>query len=132
MRRRIVVAALACSFTFRALAHEVTCEESVGILRIDGQGNVLLGQDGSPLFATAPGSVVSVDAYPAVVGWQLRIRDVAQRPATVSDVQDALLEGGARTVHGALPSVPFAIPVGGAVTSVVAQRVGSFDECIAL
>lgn len=132
MTRRIVVAAIASVFAFRALAHEVACDEAVGLLGTDPDGKVKLDPDGSPLFTAPPRGAVTVDTYPAVVGWQLRIRNVAQQPATVTDVQAPVLQGGAGTVHRALPGVPFAIPVGGAVTSVVEQRIASFDACLAL
>ncbi len=132
MTHEIAVAVLLSLLAFPAVAHEVSCDDRVGILATDAQGRAVIGPEGAPVFAQEPGATLALRTFPALVGWQLRVDNLASEPSTVLSVEDPLLGGAQVTVHGAFAATPFQIPVGGSVTSYVARRIGSYEECLAV
>ena len=131
MIRKIAIAALSVSLTLPALAHEVDCEKHVGILQTDSQGEVVLGEDGAPLFSVAPGVILKLDSYPVTIGWHLKVNNLAGEPSIVQSIADPFLTDSGATFFGAA-TLPFEIPSGESFAFVAGQRIASYEQCLAL
>lgn len=133
MKRLLITAALAAAVAGPARAHEVECQKSVGLLAHDGYGHVVLDDRGSPTFSGAPAPILTLDAYPAIVGWRLEVDNLASVPSIVTGVEDRFFAActGAR-VYGDVHAPPLTVPPSGMLGGVVAVRIGSYEECLAL
>jgi hypothetical protein len=117
-------------FALRAYAHKLECEKEVGLVQLDAQGNVVLGADGLPVFTSPPSTILSLDTYPAAVGWRIRVSNLATETSVVSGFEDPLLASTTAQAFGTMPAPGLEIPVGECVEAIVVQRIGSFEECI--
>lgn len=133
MTRLLITAALAAAVAGPARAHEVECQKSVGLLALDGYGHVVLDDRGLPTFSGAPAPILTLDAYPAIVGWRLEVENLASVPSIVTGVEDRFFAActGAR-VYGDVHAPPLTVPPSGMLEGVVAVHVGSYEECLAL
>src|SRR5512142_603301 len=115
-------------------AHEFTCERAAGILAVGAAGAPVLGADGLPLFATPPAPVLTLTAYPALVGLRVDLRNVARETSVVTGVTDTLLAalGGSAQTFGAAIGPGFSLPVGASGTRIITVAVASQQECLAV
>jgi hypothetical protein len=126
---RLVAAAVAALFALRAQAHKVECEKEVGLVQLDAQGNVVLGEDGLPVFLSTPSTVLSIDTYPAAIGWRIHVDNLAAETSFVAGFEDPHLASATVQVFGTLPAPGVQIPVGGSIEAVVVERIASYEAC---
>ncbi len=129
---RVVVATLLGAAAPLAGAHEFACEKTAGVLKLDASGGLATGTDGLPLFATDPSRILTLRSYPAVVGFRIRLENLASDTSVVTGVTDALLGAPGATVVGDAIAPGFSLPVGATATEVVAVTVASQEECLTL
>jgi hypothetical protein len=117
-------------FALRAYAHKIECEKDVGVVQLDRDGNVVLGDDGLPVFVSAPSPLLALDSYPAAIGWRVTLTNLATEVSIVASFDDPLFAAGAGLeIFGTVPEHGTAIPVGGSIEAVVVQRFASLAEC---
>jgi hypothetical protein len=128
---RLAVAVTLAAVALRAPAHEVDCAKlaALAVLRADGSGLPVLDPGGLPSLATSPGPILTVDRYPAIVAFDVQIRNLASEPSVISGVADTLPSDGARVT--AFGEAPRRIPVGAVAHLVYSVQVRSLDDCLA-
>jgi hypothetical protein len=129
---RTVVAALVALVSARASGHEFECEKKVGVLKnADG---IVLGEDGLPVFLAAPAPVATISRYPATVGFEITIRNLASAPSVVTGASDPLLAalGGSVQWFGTAIAPGLSVPVGGSATAIAAVTVADQAACLRL
>lgn len=117
-----------------ARAHEFTCSETATILHVDRNGDVVVGGDGLPVGTGSITPVLELHAYPAVVGLQVSLANVASATSVVTGVIDRVLE------HLAVPPQTFgasivpglSLPVGRSAVEWFAVPVASQEQCLQL
>jgi hypothetical protein len=125
---KLLTALAAALLAFRAFAHEVDCEKTVGVVQVDGQGNPVLGQDGLPMFVGGTATSIVIDHFPAVVGFRIRVNNLATETSIIDAFSDPLVDAST-SAYGTLPSPGLGIPVGGSTDAIVLRRIGSLEEC---
>ncbi len=129
--RGAVAAALAAVAPL-AGAHELTCRATATLLAVNSAGNVAVDGEGLPVGVGSILPVLTVRSYPAVVGVQVGIQNVANAPSTITGVWDTLdSTGGAPAMRfGPLFGNPVTLPVGGSVVTWFAYRIDDQAECL--
>src|SRR5437879_11965700 len=89
---RVVIFTLFAGFGFASAAHELECEKTAGIVKLDANDNPLLDASGLPVFDVAPAAVLEVNAYPAAIGFRIGGHNLATDPSVVTSVSDTLLD----------------------------------------
>lgn len=128
---RLAVAAALAALALRARAHEVDCAKlaALAVPRSDGSGLPVLDPGGLPSLATSPGPILTVDRYPAVVAFDVQIRNLASEPSVISGVSDTLPSDPTRVTS--FGEAPRSIPVGGVAHLLYTVRVRSLEDCLA-
>lgn len=127
------MAALALGAPLAAAAHELECEKRVAILRTDAAGVPLLDGAGLPVPDVGPARILTLDRYPATLGFELVITNVADRPSVITGAADTLLDGLPGVAwYGTGLAPGFTVPFEGGVITWAAVRVESQEACLAL
>jgi hypothetical protein len=126
--RHAALAALTLALAGPAAAHEFECERTIGIVLPDQ-----LGQDGLPVFAATPAPLLVVGSYPALVGFEVVLRNVAADPSLINGTSTSLLDGkSAAAAYGATLAAGDVIAPAASATRVVVVPIASYEECLAL
>ncbi len=128
----VMVAAVLASAAPVASAHEFTCSAGAGVLAVD-DGNVALAAPGTPIvFGGSVQPVLTVLSYPAVIGVEVTLRNVASETSVMTGMWDTIdSTGGAPAERfGPFFGAGVAIPVGGSLVGWFAQKVMSQEECL--
>ncbi len=131
---RVVVAVTLAAVGPAAGAHEFTCDRLAGIVALDASGAPVIAPGGLPSFAGGPSPVLTLRSYPALVGLELDLRNLANDTSVVTSVSDSLLAalGTPAATYGAVIGPGFSLPVGGSATEVSLIQVASQEECLRL
>jgi hypothetical protein len=127
MRWLLVV--LAAALAVPASAHEVDCTKHVGLARPDRNGGPLLDPSGVPSLSTPLGPALTVDQYPALVAFDVTIRNLAAEPSVLSSVTDTLPADLTR-VQSFGDTLAGTLPVGGTLHRVYTVAISSFADCL--
>lgn len=126
-----VIAALALAPTVNA--HELSCEEAVGRVLLDGSGGVVLGEGGLPVFDGPLAPVHHVDRYPAVLGVRVTLVNEAADASVVAESWSKLFASAAAAAwYGDAFEAGSTLPVGGAAVAVFTVAVPDRAACLAL
>ncbi len=88
---RTLIAVAVGSLALGASAHEVDCSKLAAIAIQDPNGTgPLLDPAGLPSLAAAPAPVLTVNSYPALVAFDVRIRNLAAAPSVLTAVSDTM------------------------------------------
>src|SRR5207253_7332155 len=88
---------------------------------------------GMPIFDVAPTGVLRVDTYPAAIGFNIRVHNLAADTSVVTGVSDPLLDPIApKDTFGAAIGPGFSIAVGATAEEVVVVTVTSQEQCFDL
>jgi hypothetical protein len=128
---RLAVPVALAALALRARAHEVDCAKlaALAVPRGDRSGLPVLDPGGLPSLATSPGPILTVDRYPAIVAFDVQIRNLASEPSVISSVADTLPFDATRVTR--FGGAPGTIPVGGVAHLVYTVQVRSLEDCLA-
>ncbi len=132
---RFVVAAGLLLAAATVQAHDFECERTVALVAAGPDGTPAVGQSGTlPTLLGTPAPVLTLSSYPALVGFETTLRNVATDPSVVVSVSAPTLDPlGSRVTTFGTSIVPgLTLPVAGAVTEVRTVLVASQEECLAL
>jgi hypothetical protein len=130
---RALVLLAGAGLALPAAAHDVDCTNLVGLARPASSGatDPLLDPDGLPSLTAAPGAILTIDHYPAIVAFEIRVRNLAPEPSVVTAVTDAFLPTPDRVLSFG-DALLATIPVGGALRRIHTVAVQSLEDCRAL
>jgi hypothetical protein len=129
-RSLVVVVALA-GLANRASAHEVDCSKLASIAISDPNGGgPLLDPSGLPSLAAPLATALTVNRYPALVAFDVTIRNLATEPSVLSSVSDTLPQDPTR-IRFFGDALAGTIPVGGTLHRVYTVAVSSVADCLA-
>jgi hypothetical protein len=132
--RAAAILALAGSASL-SRAHELSCEKLVGVAELDslGQPRVV---DGYPALSwPSVAESTPIDSYPAIIGYALRVKNLADEPSVLRSVEDSLDAIPSSRVVGTFgPALRRGVTLeaGGSARRVVLVRVDSYEDCLAL
>ena len=135
---RVVIFALFAGFGFASAAHELECEKTAGIVKLDANGHPMLDPaTGLPMFAVAPAAVLEVGTYPAAIGFRIGVHnlaaDIAADTSVVTAVSDPLLDAlASKATFGTLIGPGLSLAVDGRAEQVVVVNVDSQQQCLDL
>jgi len=130
---RVVVFALFAGAGFASTAHELECEKTAGIVKLDANGNPLLDASGLPVFDVAPAAVLEVNAYPAAIGFRIGVHNLATDTSVVTSVSDPLLDAiASKTSFGTSIGPGLSLAVSGSAAQVLVVTVDSQQQCLDL
>jgi len=130
MRTLVVVVALA-GLADRASAHEVDCSKLASIaIRDPNGGGPLLDPSGLPSLAGPLATALAVNRYPALVAFDVTIRNLATEPSVLSTVSDTLPQDSTR-IRFFGDALAGTLPVGGTLHRVYTVAVSSVADCLA-
>lgn len=129
-RLNLLVAVALAAAAVRASAHEVDCTKLAAIALPGPDGAPLLDPSGLPSLAAPLATVLTVNSYPALVAFDVTIRNLATAPSVLSSVLDTLPADPAR-LQAFGDTLAGTIPVGGTLRRVTTVAVASFADCLA-
>jgi outer membrane protein assembly factor BamB len=133
---RAIAGLIALSVVAPARAHDFRCTKSVGFVETYANGAPRFDGNGLPLIrVTESRSVLRVQGYPSLVGFDVALQNVASRDSVVLSAEDSLadLEGvDVVGVYGAEIASGTRVAPGATVHRATVVRIGSYDECLAL
>src|SRR5438445_5974062 len=122
---RAATAALLFGSAFSASAHDLECQKTAGLVRLD--------ESGMPIFDVAPTGVLRVESYPAAIGFKITVHNLAADTSVVTGVSDPLLDPIApKDTFGAAIGPGFSLAVGATAEEVVVVTVTSQEQCLDL
>jgi hypothetical protein len=124
-----VAVALLAAAAPAARAHEFACDFGIGV--VDAASGLPSPSAGLPVFGTAPAPVLTLQSYPALVGFRITLTNLATAPSVVTGVSNELLAGPA-PAFGAAIAPGFSLDVGASATMVRVVAVASQEQCLQL
>jgi hypothetical protein len=130
---RILMGALLGAVVTSADAHELECQKTAGIVQVDANGRPVVGANGLPVFLAPPTPVLVVGSYPAAIGFDVWVHNLAPATSVVTGVSDPLLETLAGVLsYGDALAPGLSLPVGAAATATYVVTVQDQAQCLAL
>ncbi len=128
---RAAAAALALAGAVPASAHEFDCEDRIGVVQAGADGTPLVGADGLPVFTVRPAQVFTIHAYPALVGSEITLRNLASAPSVVTFATTGMANVFGDKVKTFGPSFGpgFTLDVGASATMARVVSVVDQEEC---
>jgi Beta-propeller repeat len=131
---RVVIFALFAGAGFASTAHELECEKTAGIVKLDATGHPMLDTaTGLPIFAVAPAAVLEVGTYPTAIGFRIGVHNLAGDTSVVTGVSDPLLDAlASKATFGTLIGPGLSLAVNGKAEQVMVVTVDSQQQCLDL